>query len=74
MEAGEGGPHLPSALPRLSNAEIGKVLLGLAQLLSVQKGNPFKIKAYRRAAKAIANLSESIGLSVTPRPATSRGE
>ena len=37
----------------LSNAEIAKVLLSLAQLLSVQKENPFKIKAYRRAAKAI---------------------
>src|SRR6185503_20489648 len=47
-------------MPRLSNAEIAKVLLGLAQLLSVQKENPFKIRAYRRAAKAIVNLSESI--------------
>ena len=44
----------------LSNAEIAKVLLGLAQLLSAQKGNPFKVKAYRRAAKAITNLSDSI--------------
>lgn len=47
-------------MPRLSNAEIAKVLLGLAQLLSVQKENPFKIRAYRRAAKAIVNLPESI--------------
>jgi DNA polymerase (family X) len=47
-------------MPRLSNAEIAKVLLGLAQLLSAQRENPFKIKAYRRAAKAIANLSQSV--------------
>lgn len=44
----------------LSNTEIAKILLGLAQLLSVQKENPFKIKAYRRAAKTIATLPESI--------------
>ena len=47
-------------MPRLSNAEIAKVLLGLAQLLSAQRENPFKIKAYRRAANAIANLSRSV--------------
>jgi len=47
-------------MPRLSNAEIAKVLLGLAQLLSAQRENPFKIKAYRRAANAIANLSQSV--------------
>ena len=47
-------------MPRLSNAEIAKVLLGLAQLLSAQRENPFKIKAYRRAAKALANLSQSV--------------
>jgi DNA polymerase (family X) len=44
----------------LSNAEIAKTLLTLAQLLSAQKENPFKIKAYRRAAKVIATLPESI--------------
>jgi DNA polymerase (family 10) len=47
-------------MPNLSNAEIAKILLSLAQLLSVQKENPFKIKAYRRAAKAISSLSESV--------------
>ncbi|HET8622182.1 MAG TPA: PHP domain-containing protein [Gemmatimonadales bacterium] len=46
--------------PPLSNAEIAKVLLGLAQLLAVQKANPFKVRAYRRAAKAIANTGDSI--------------
>jgi DNA polymerase (family 10) len=47
-------------MPRLSNADIAKVLLGLAQLLAVQKENRFKIQAYRRAAKAIVNLSGSV--------------
>ena len=44
----------------LNNAEIADRLLSLAQLLSAQKENPFKIKAYRRAAKTIKTLSESI--------------
>ncbi|MDP8981623.1 MAG: PHP domain-containing protein [Acidobacteriota bacterium] len=44
----------------LSNAEIADKLGSLAQVLSTQKENPFKIKAYRRAAKTIRTLSESI--------------
>jgi DNA polymerase (family X) len=32
----------------------------LAQLLSVQKENPYKVKAYQRAAANIRTLSESI--------------
>ena len=63
----------------MSNAEIAKVLLSLAQMLSVQKENPFKIKAYRRAARAIANLSESIdelastGADLTAIPGIGKG-
>ena len=34
--------------------------MSLAQLLSTQKENPFKVKAYRRAAKKIKALSESV--------------
>ena len=48
------------AVPPLSNAEIANVLLGLAQMLAAQRENPFKVRAYRRAAKAIANTGESI--------------
>src|SRR5215203_6246306 len=47
-------------MPTLSNADIAKVLLSLAQFLSLQKENPFKVKAYRRAAKAISAMSESV--------------
>ncbi len=48
------------ALPALSNAEIADRLASLAQLLSTQKENPYKVKAYRRAASSIRTLSESI--------------
>jgi len=52
----------PAALApaRLSNAEIATQLLSLAQLLSTQGENPFKIRAYRRAAEAIKTLPESV--------------
>src|SRR6059036_2408917 len=34
--------------------------MSLAQLLSAQKENPFKVKAYRRAARTIKALGESV--------------
>src|ERR1051325_12244050 len=44
----------------LSNAEIATCLMSLAQLLSMRKENPFKEKAYRRAAKIISTMPESL--------------
>ena len=44
----------------LSNAEIADRLLSVAQLLSIEKANPYKIRAYRRAALVIRGLGESI--------------
>lgn len=44
----------------LSNADIADRLASLAQLLSTQKENPYKVKAYHRAAARIRNLPESL--------------
>src|SRR3954466_15796325 len=44
----------------LSNAQIADQLASLAQLLSTHKENPYKAKAYRRAAAKIRSLSESL--------------
>ena len=44
----------------LSNAEIADRLASLAQLLSTQKENPYKVKAYHRAAARIRNLPDSL--------------
>ena len=44
----------------MSNAEIADRLASLAQLLSTQKENPYKIRAYQRAASKIRTMSESI--------------
>ena len=51
------GPAEPAVL---SNAEIADRLASLAQLLSTQKENPYKVRAYQRAASKIRTLSESI--------------
>jgi DNA polymerase (family X) len=51
---------MASDTSNLSNAEIADRLAGLAQLLSTQKENPYKIKAYQRAAAKIRTLSESV--------------
>ena len=51
---------MASETSNLSNSEIADRLASLAQLLSAQKENPYKIKAYQRAAAKIRTLSESI--------------
>ena len=66
----EGVPQPPGAViagrdnteasPFLSNAEIADRLASLAQLLSAQKENPYKVKAYKRAAAKLRNMSESL--------------
>jgi len=44
----------------LSNSEIADRLSGLAQLLTVEKANPYKVRAYRRAAAVVRGLGESV--------------
>jgi DNA polymerase (family 10) len=44
----------------LSNADIADSLSVLAQMLTVEKANPYKVRAYRRAAAVIRELGESI--------------
>lgn len=58
MMAGPDGPNTETA-PFLSNAEIADRLASLAQL-SAEKENPYKVKAYQRAAAKLRNMSESL--------------
>jgi DNA polymerase (family X) len=51
---------MPTEAQILSNAEIADRLASLAQLLAMRKENPYKIKAYQRAAANIRTFSESI--------------
>jgi DNA polymerase (family 10) len=51
---------MSSDTANVSNAENADRLAGLAHLLSTKKENPYKIKAYQRAAAKIRTLSESV--------------
>ena len=51
---------MPNDVQILTNAEIADRLSTLAQLLSMEKANPYKVKAYRRAANTIRGLGESV--------------
>ncbi|UWZ85274.1 DNA polymerase/3'-5' exonuclease PolX [Occallatibacter riparius] len=44
----------------LSNAEIADRLSSVAQMLTIEKANPYKIRAYRRAAALVRGLGESV--------------
>lgn len=60
-------PKSPAAAPPgapLSNAELARRLTGLAQLLSAQGENPFKVRAYRRAAETVAGLGQSLDAAI----------
>jgi hypothetical protein len=50
---------MPQNAQVLNNAEIADRLAALAQLLTMEKANPYKIRAYRRAA-AICRCIEAI--------------
>jgi DNA polymerase (family 10) len=45
---------------RLSNAEIGETFLEIADLLELQNDNPFRIRAYRDAARTVGNFGRDI--------------
>ena len=49
-----------AAVGPLSNAEIAQRLAALAQVLQVKGENPFKVRAYRRAAQNLQALDESV--------------
>jgi DNA polymerase (family X) len=51
---------MSNEIQTLTNAEIADRLSTLAQLLSMEKANPYKIKAYRRAANTIRGLGERV--------------
>ncbi|PZW30677.1 DNA polymerase (family 10) [Thermosporothrix hazakensis] len=44
--------------PKVSNRQIAEVLSGIADLLESQAGNPYRIQAYRNAARGILDLAE----------------
>src|SRR3954471_16214908 len=53
-------PPITAPSRPLSNGEIARRLVEVAQMLRAKGENPFKIRAYRRAAETVAELSESV--------------
>ncbi len=47
-----------SASPKVTNHQIAEVLSGIADLLETQRGNPYRIQAYRNAARGVLDLQE----------------
>jgi DNA polymerase/3'-5' exonuclease PolX len=47
-----------SVPPQVTNRQIAEVLSGIADLLEIQNGNPYRIQAYRNAARGVLDLPE----------------
>ena len=43
-----------------TNAEVAEILTGIADLLEAQGENPYKARAYRKAAQTLESLSEPV--------------
>ena len=52
----------------MTNAEIAAVFEQMADLLEFQGDNPFRVRAYRNAARAIRDLGESVAAIVADNP------
>jgi DNA polymerase (family 10) len=44
----------------MTNADVSKVFDELADLLEIQGANPFRVRAYRNAARTVGDLAESV--------------
>lgn len=53
---------MPRTARTIANAEVARVFRELADLLEIQGANPFRVRAYRNAARTIEELPESIAV------------
>ena len=44
----------------MSNADVAKVLVDLADLMEIQGANPFRVRAHRNGARTVETLAEPI--------------
>jgi DNA polymerase (family X) len=49
----------------MENVEISRVLSEVADLLEIQSTNPFRVRAYRNAARTIEGLTRSLSEMAT---------
>jgi len=50
----------------VQNAEIAEMFDQAAELLEIEGANPFRVRAYRRAARVIETLPQSVGQLAVP--------
>ncbi len=48
----------PQEQPVVTNRQIAEVLSGIADLVEAQRGNPYRVQAYRNAARGVLDLNE----------------
>src|SRR6185436_6642787 len=53
----------------MQNAEVGRIFEDLADLLELDGANPFRVRAYRNAARTVEALSADVAAMVTRDPA-----
>jgi DNA polymerase (family 10) len=46
--------------PKITNRQIAEVLAGIADMIAGQNGNPYRIQAYRNAARGVLDLQEPV--------------
>ena len=51
---------MATALTGVENAEVARIFRQLADLLEIQEANPFRVRAYRNAARAVEELPEPV--------------
>src|SRR5437870_2182975 len=52
----------PESRRMVTNRQIAEVLSGIASLLEAQNSNPYRIQAYRNAARGVLDLTESAAM------------
>lgn len=50
----------PAALGQVHNSDVAAIFYRLAELLEIENANPFRIRAYRRAAATLEDLTEPV--------------
>lgn len=48
----------PETPPKITNRQIAEVLASIADMIAAQNGNPYRVQAYRNAARGILDLQE----------------
>lgn len=50
----------PAEKPAITNRQIAEVLSSIANILEAQNGNPYRVQAYRNAARGVLDLTEAV--------------